>query len=77
MAELNPPVVEKTIESIRKRSQKTRANYLARVAMMEADPDSDRGMIGCSNLAHAAAGATDDRADLLMGQKPHWDYNGL
>ena len=70
MAELNP-VVEKTIETIRKRSQKTRSNYLKRVALMEADPDSNRGMIGCSNLAHAAAGATDDQAELLMGQKPH------
>ena len=70
MAELNP-VVEKTIENIRKRSQKTRSNYLKRVAMMEADPDSNRGMIGCSNLAHAAAGATNDQADLLTGEKPH------
>lgn len=70
MAELNH-VVEKTIENIRKRSQKTRSNYLKRVAMMEADPDSNRGMIGCSNLAHAAAGATNDQSDLLTGQKPH------
>ena len=70
MAELNS-VVEKTIETIRKRSQKSRANYQKRVAMMEADPDSNRGMIGCSNLAHAAAGATDDQADLIEGQKPH------
>jgi phosphogluconate dehydratase len=70
MAGLNP-VVEKTIENIRKRSQKTRANYLERVYMMEADPDSNRSMIGCSNLAHAAAGATDNQTDLLTGQKPH------
>ena len=70
MAGLNP-VVEKTIENIRKRSQKTRANYLERVSMMEADPDSNRSMIGCSNLAHAAAGATDNQSDLLTGQKPH------
>ncbi len=70
MSELNSEV-EKTIETIRKRSQKSRANYLNRVAMMEADPDSNRGMIGCSNLAHAAAGSTDDQADLLKGQKPH------
>ena len=63
MAELNS-VVEKTIETIRKRSQKSRANYLERVAMMEADPDSNRVMMA-SNLAHVAAGATDDQADLL------------
>ena len=67
MAELNS-VVEKTIETIRKRSKKSRANYLERVAMMEADPDSNRVMIGCSNLAHVAAGATDDQADLLKGK---------
>ena len=77
MAELNS-VVEKTIETIRKRSQKTRANYLERVSMMEADPDSNRGMIGCSNLAHAAAGAIDDQGDLLKGtETSYWDYNGL
>ena len=70
MVKLNP-VVEKTIETIRKRSQKTRANYLERVAKMEADPDSNRGMIGCSNLAHVVAGATVDQSDLLTGQKPH------
>ena len=70
MAELNP-VVEKTIETIRKRSQKTRATYLERGDLMEAGPDSNRGMIGCSNLAHAAAGAIDDQAELLKGQKPH------
>ena len=28
-------------------------------------------MIGCSNLAHVAAGATVDQSDLLTGQKPH------
>ena len=57
MAELNP-VVEETIETIRKRSQKTRSNYLKRVALMEAYPDSNHGMIGCSNLAPVAARAT-------------------
>jgi ribosomal protein L18E len=57
MAELNP-VVEKTIETIRKRSQNMRSNYLKRVALMEADPHSNRGMIGCSNLAPVAACAT-------------------
>ena len=67
MAELNP-VVEETIETIRKRSQKTRVTYLERVALMEADPDSNRGMIGCSNLAHTAAGAIDDQAELLKGK---------
>jgi len=70
MADLNP-VVEKTIATIRKRSRTTRANYLDRILRMENDPDSNRGMIGCSNLAHAAAGAIEDQAELLSGRKPH------
>ena len=70
MATLHP-VVEQTIATIKKRSQKTRANYLDRIARMEQDPDSNRGMVGCSNLAHVAAGALDDQADLLTGHKPH------
>ncbi len=65
------PVVEKTIEAIKKRSQTSRRNYLDRLERMEADPDSNRGMVGCSNLAHAAAGAIEDQSDLLTGQKPH------
>ncbi|XDZ66573.1 phosphogluconate dehydratase [Alphaproteobacteria bacterium LSUCC0684] len=70
MADLNP-AVEKTIATIRKRSRTTRANYLERILRMENDPDSNRGMIGCSNLAHAAAGALEDQAELLSGRKPH------
>ena len=57
MGEFNP-AVERTIKTIRKRSQKTRSNYLKRVALMEADPDSNRGMIGFSNLAPVSACAT-------------------
>ena len=63
--------VEEVISTISKRSEKTRQNYLDRVAFMEGDPDSNRGMVGCSNLAHVAAGALEDQADLLTGQKPH------
>ena len=63
--------VEEVISTISKRSKKTRQNYLDRVAFMEDDPDSNRGMVGCSNLAHVAAGALEDQADLLTGQKPH------
>ena len=70
MAPLHP-IVEETIDNIKKRSQKSRANYLERVARMEQDPDSNRGMVGCSNLAHVAAGALDDQVDLLAGHKPH------
>ena len=65
------PVVEETIATIKKRSAQTRAHYLERIARMEQDPDSNRGMVGCSNLAHVAAGAMDDQADLLKGEKPH------
>ena len=63
--------VEEVISTISKRSKKTRQNYLDRVALMEDDPDSNRGMVGCSNLAHVAAGALEDQADLLAGKKPH------
>ena len=28
--------------------------------------DSDRGQVGCSNLAHKAAGASDDQSKLLL-----------
>jgi len=65
------PVVGEVIARIKERSQYTRHAYLEQLERMEQDPDSDRGMIGCSNLAHAAAGATTDQADLLAGQKPH------
>ena len=70
LAEINT-VVADVIATVEKRSAVTRRNYLDGVAMMEADPDSNRGMLGCSNLAHAAAGALDDQADLLDGRKPH------
>ena len=70
MAEINT-VVADVIATVEKRSAVTRRNYLDGVAMMEVDPDSNRGMLGCSNLAHAAAGALDDQADLLDGRKPH------
>ena len=42
-------IVEETIEAIRSRSRKTRKNYLDRLEQMETDPDSNRGVIGCSN----------------------------
>ena len=70
MAELNMIVAE-VIAEVEQRSTTTRRNYLDGIARMEADPDSNRGMLGCSNLAHAAAGAIDDQADLLDGRKPH------
>ena len=70
MAGLNP-VVKDVIATIEHRSKTTRRHYLERVARMEADPDSNRGMMSCSNLAHTAAGALDDQADLLDGRKPH------
>ncbi len=75
MAPLHP-IVEETIANIKKRSQKSRSNYLERVARMEQDPDSNRGMVGCSNLAHVAAGALDDQADFwkvisrILGSSP-------
>ena len=64
-------IVEETIEAIKSRSRKTRKNYLDRLEQMETDPDGNRGMIGCSNLAHAAAGMVDESSEILSGQKPN------
>ena len=63
MAPLHP-IVEETINNIKKRSQKSRANYLKRVARMEQDPDSNRGMV-VFKPCPCGGGGFDDQADLL------------
>ena len=65
------PKVAAVLERIRKRSARPRAAYLEQLQIMEDDPDSDRGFVSCSNIAHAAAGAGTDQPDLLSGVKPH------
>jgi phosphogluconate dehydratase len=70
MAELYSRIAAVTAQ-IKERSKTSRAAYLSRIAEMEADPDSDRRSVSCSNLAHAAAGAGVDQAALLAAQKPH------
>lgn len=70
MGELHPKV-EQVINRIRERSASSREAYLASIAMMESDPDSDRRSVSCSNLAHAAAGAGSDQTDMLATDKPH------
>lgn len=65
------PTIESVIERIRERSQSSRQTYLARLEQMEQDPDSDRDAVGCSNLAHVAAGSPEDKQDLLSGKKPN------
>ena len=52
-------------ERIRQRSAATRAAYLKDIMMMRQSPDSNRQQISCSNMAHAAAGAGLDQADVL------------
>ena len=65
------PKVAAVLERIRKRSAAPRAAYLEQLQIMEDDPDSDRGFVSCSNIAHAAAGAGSDQPELLSGAKPH------
>ena len=57
--------VRSVVERIEARSQQTRANYLVAIQEMADASDSDRGQVGCSNLAHAAAGAVEDQSTLL------------
>ena len=58
-------------EKIRKRSVSFREEYLARIKKMGLDKDTERGNIGCSNLAHAAASADLDKLKILKGKIPN------
>lgn len=58
--------VQSVLRSIDERSRVTRLRYLDGIREMADASDSDRGQVGCSNLAHAAAGALEDQARLLM-----------
>ena len=58
-------VVRTVLQAIETRSQKTRERYLIGIREMADASDSDRGQVGCSNLAHAAAGALEDQSKLL------------
>jgi phosphogluconate dehydratase len=57
--------VRTVLQAIETRSQKTRERYLIGIREMADASDSDRGQVGCSNLAHAAAGALEDQSKLL------------
>ena len=57
--------VRAVVAAIEERSQKSRTRYLDSIRAMADASDSDRGQVGCSNLAHAAAGALNDQATLL------------
>lgn len=57
--------VRSVVAAIEKRSESTRSRYLSGLQDMADAADSDRGRVGCSNLAHAAAGALDDQSTLL------------
>ena len=58
-------------EKIRKRSVSFREEYLARIKKMGLDKDTERGNIGCSNLAHAAASTDLDKLKILKGKIPN------
>ena len=57
--------VRAVVQAIEERSAASRKRYLDSIQVMADASDSDRGQVGCSNLAHAAAGALDDQATLL------------
>ena len=58
--------VQQVLRTIEERSYDTRERYLEGIREMADASDSDRGQVGCSNLAHAAAGASDDQSKLLL-----------
>ena len=58
--------VQQVLRTIEERSWDTRERYLEGIREMADASDSDRGQVGCSNLAHAAAGASDDQSKLLL-----------
>jgi phosphogluconate dehydratase len=58
-------VIDAVTDRIRKRSRDSREVYLAGIASMQVDPDSDRRSVSCSNMAHAAAAAGIDQDDVL------------
>jgi len=64
MAKLHDRIAE-VQERIRRRSAASRIAYLDEIMMMRQSPDSNRRQISCSNMAHAAAGAGLDQANVL------------
>ena len=70
------PLIAEITDRIRDRSASTRQGYLAQMAQMANDSDSDRGSVSCSNMAHvaAAAGEFQDGVGCLIGHitAPRW-----
>ena len=64
MTALHPTITAVT-ERIIKRSERSRTAYLSQMKQMGEDADSDRGQVSCSNMAHVAAAAGEDQADIL------------
>ena len=64
MSDLHPRLAE-IIDRIEGRSRVTRAAYLDQIEEMQGDADSDRKNVSCSNMAHVAAAAGEDKADIL------------
>tara|TARA_A100001011_G_scaffold290245_1_gene301631 strand:+ start:193 stop:2022 length:1830 start_codon:yes stop_codon:yes gene_type:complete len=70
MKKMNDVIVRVT-ENIRERSLKSRAEYLLSINHMNSSEDTNRGRVGCSNLAHAAASAEIDKINILKGKIPN------
>ena len=70
MKKLNDAIVRVT-ENIRERSLKSRTDYLLSLDYMSTSNDTNRGRVGCSNLAHAAASTEIDKISILKGKIPN------
>ena len=60
--------IARVLGRVQERSASSRAAYLADIEAMDAAADSDRGAIGCSNMAHVAAAGGQDK-DALLGHE--------
>ena len=63
--------IKRVIENIQERSLESRSGYLSTITRMAKNKDTDRGAIGCSNLAHAAASSESDKFKILKGKIPN------
>lgn len=69
MSDLNP-AIRRVTKRVVERSRQSRLAYLD-LMEREADRGSGRGSFGCSNLAHAYAGALEDQATIKAARGPN------
>jgi len=64
------PAIARVTERIVEKSRPTRRRYLDMIARA-AEREPERGALGCSNLAHAVAGALEDQAAIKGNRGPN------